>query len=68
MAKQTARIDNWWVMGSCLCGNVTEHSRQKDFSPNCQQITSQLVRINECDRVAETANTHYKLGKKRVVL
>ena len=64
MAKNTARIDNWFKVGNCLWGNVSEHS-VREFDPDTIQRTSDLVRMNEALRTAETVNTHYKLGKKQ---
>lgn len=63
MAKHTARIDNWFVVGNCLWGNVTEHTL-REFNPDTIQRTSDIVYINEAFSVAETHNTHYTLGTK----
>lgn len=63
MAKNTARIDNWMVIGNCLWGNVTEHT-VREFDPDNLQRTSDLVSIDEEKGVAETENTHYRLGTK----
>lgn len=64
MAKNTARIDNWFKIGNCLWGNVSEHSI-REFDPGCLQRTSDIVSIDESAGVAETMNTHYILGKKQ---
>lgn len=61
MAKHTARIDNWFEVGNCLWGKVTEHSL-REFNPDCIQRTSELVSIDRNAGVAETENTHYVLG------
>ena len=63
MEKHTARIDNWFVVGNCLWGKVTEHTL-REFDPNNIQRTSQLVSIDKDKGVAETENTRYKLGVK----
>ena len=63
MEKNTARIDNWFKVGNCLWGNVTEHSL-REFNPDSLQRTSKLVRIDIAAGVAETLNTHYTLGNK----
>ena len=63
MKKHTARIDNWFKAGNCLFGNVTEHTL-REFNADSLQRTSDLVRMNERDRTAETQNTHYTLGVK----
>ena len=64
MEKHTARIDNWFVVGNCLWGNVSKHSL-REFDPDNIQRTSDILSIDENAGVAETANTHYKLGKKQ---
>lgn len=61
--KQTARIDNWFVLGDRLCGTVTEHPRQGEFFEQ-GQITSPIVSIDEENNIAETKNTIYTLGQK----
>lgn len=63
MEKHTARIDNWFVVGNCLWGNVTEHSL-REFNPDRLQRTSNLVSMSEVNRTAETENTVYTLGTK----
>lgn len=65
MAKDTAHIDNWFEMWPCLCGNVTKHSRQREFNPNSLQMTSQIESLNEYTGIAETINTRYTLGTRR---
>lgn len=64
MSKNTARIDNWYKIGNCLWGNVSEHS-VREFDPNNVQRTSNLVNFDEEAGVAETENTHYILGEKQ---
>jgi len=64
MGKNTARIDNWFIVGNCLWGNVTEHS-VRQFDPDNLQRTSDIVRIDEEAGIAETLNTHYTLGNKQ---
>lgn len=64
MEKHTARIDNWFVVGNCLWGNVSKHSL-REFNPDNIQRTSDLISIDENVGTAETENTHYKLGKKQ---
>lgn len=63
MEKYTATINNWFVMGDCIWGNVTEHSVRK-FDPDNLQRTSTLISIDEEAGVAETINTSYTLGTK----
>ena len=65
MAKHTAKIDNWFKIGNCLWGNVSDHSSLREFDPNSLQRTSELVSINEASGVAETLNTHYTRGAKQ---
>ncbi len=64
MAKQKARIENWQLVAGCLMGNVSKHSRQRDFNPEGPQMTSQIISLNEDIGVAETENTIYTLGTK----
>lgn len=64
MSKNTARIDNWYKIGNCLWGNVSEHS-VREFDPNNVQRTSNLVNFDEEAGIAETENTHYILGEKQ---
>lgn len=68
--KNTARIDDWQVVpiypeGEALIGKITEHTRQYLFTKE-RQITSKLVRLDETEKIAETLNTIYTLGEKRV--
>lgn len=63
MAKHTALIEDWMVIGNSLWGAVTKHTAQ-EFDPDKIQQTSFLISINEDDGVAETENTIYTLGKK----
>ena len=67
MEKHTARIDNWFMVGNCLWGNVSKHSL-REFDPDNIQRTSEVVSINENAGVAETDNTHYTLVKKQEAL
>ena len=65
--KQTAHINEWvevnGFLGSYLIGTITNHTRQNEFSSDCQR-TSPLVSIDRDKRVAETQNTIYTLGKE----
>lgn len=66
--KSTAKINNWFItygyLGDhFLVGNVTEHSKQREFNPHAPQITSALVYLNTEEGIAETKNTYYSLGK-----
>ena len=65
------RLENWYVGTIAygkkevkwLCGNIYDDKRFIDGLPI---RTSRLVKIDEENKIAETMNTVYKLGKERL--
>lgn len=59
--KQTARIENWYVIHGILFGQCYDHPKIPDGS-NIQ--TSGLAKFSSDGKTAETLNTIYSLGEK----
>ena len=66
MTKSRASIHEWWDLGFCLVGRITDHPFQDRFHSS-KQATSNIV--NRPDELTEgseveTLNTIYTLGKQ----
>lgn len=64
MGKPEVKIENWWISGGQLHGEVQDHPR---FDKGTQVTTSRIVEepfLPEPGDKVETLNTVYILGKE----
>lgn len=57
--RQKATINNWYVLGGMICGEVYGHPKLKDGETI---VTSRVARWDLAMEYAYTVNTDYKLG------